>query len=156
MLGHLAERGALEAVSRGRTCEAASRRLDRGAPEDARSWKSSQKLHFHVAINMRYERFDRRKRRPEAEPGGADRSSGDGTRTHDLRIMRPGVESPNGQRDKGFGPARDPVAPYLPPDTCRGDFGLVSVIDSWPTLPEPIRAAILALVRASSKDGGGR
>jgi hypothetical protein len=34
------------------------------------------------------------------------------------------------------------VAPELAPD-------LAAVVDAWPTLPEPIRRAILALVRAA-------
>jgi hypothetical protein len=34
-----------------------------------------------------------------------------------------------------------------------GDPDLRAVVDAWPTLPEPVRAGILAMVRAS---GGGR
>ncbi len=38
--------------------------------------------------------------------------------------------------------------PYAPPD-------LAQVVDAWPTLPEVIRAAILALVQTSMGKGGG-
>jgi hypothetical protein len=33
---------------------------------------------------------------------------------------------------------------------------LASIIEAWPTLPEAIRAAILALVQTSTGKGGGR
>jgi hypothetical protein len=33
-----------------------------------------------------------------------------------------------------------------------GDPDLATVIDAWPTLPEAIRAGIMAMVRASSAD----
>jgi hypothetical protein len=41
------------------------------------------------------------------------------------------------------------LLPDLPTDLAR-------VIDAWPTLPEPIRAGILAMVRAAAEDVGGR
>jgi hypothetical protein len=34
--------------------------------------------------------------------------------------------------------------------------GLASVIDVWPTLPEPVRADVLALVEAASGEAVGR
>jgi hypothetical protein len=41
--------------------------------------------------------------------------------------------------------------PYegLPPD-------LAAVVAAWPTLPEPVRAGILAMVRTASGTGDGR
>jgi hypothetical protein len=36
---------------------------------------------------------------------------------------------------------------HLPPDLTR-------VIDAWPSLPEPIKAAVLALVQTATKGGG--
>ena len=33
---------------------------------------------------------------------------------------------------------------------------LAEIIDAWPTLPEPIRAGILAMIRSASGKGGGR
>ena len=45
-----------------------------------------------------------------------------------------------------------PVAPLLPHPTA--DPGLASVIDAWPKLPEPVRAGILAMVRASVGSDG--
>ena len=41
------------------------------------------------------------------------------------------------------------AAQILPPD-------LAAVADAWPDLPEPIRAGILAMVKAASKESGGR
>jgi hypothetical protein len=33
---------------------------------------------------------------------------------------------------------------------------LAAVVDAWPTLPEPIRAGILAMVKAASEEAVGR
>jgi hypothetical protein len=40
-------------------------------------------------------------------------------------------------------------ATETPPD-------LAAVVAAWPTLPEPIRAGILAMVKAASGEGGAR
>jgi hypothetical protein len=40
------------------------------------------------------------------------------------------------------------------PPNCPSD--LAAVVTAWPTLPDPIRPAILALVKAASGGGGGR
>jgi hypothetical protein len=40
-------------------------------------------------------------------------------------------------------------AAHFAPETSQSNPGLKAVIDAWPTLPEPIRAGILALVRAA-------
>jgi hypothetical protein len=37
----------------------------------------------------------------------------------------------------------------LDPEKAAIDPALASLIDAWPTLPEPIRAGILAMVRAA-------
>jgi hypothetical protein len=34
--------------------------------------------------------------------------------------------------------------------------GLGEIIDAWPSLPEPIRAAALAMIRSASGKAGGR
>jgi hypothetical protein len=37
----------------------------------------------------------------------------------------------------------------LPNDTCQSDPDLAAVVATWPTLPEAIRAGILAMVKAA-------
>ncbi len=48
--------------------------------------------------------------------------------------------------------SRDSVLPDSLPDSLQSDPDLASIVRAWPTLPEPIRAGILATVRAV---GGG-
>jgi hypothetical protein len=49
----------------------------------------------------------------------------------------------------------DASAQHLPIDTCRLPSDLAAVIEAWPGLAEPIRAAILALVNAALGIGAG-
>ena len=49
-----------------------------------------------------------------------------------------------------------PDGPTDPVVTGLDDADLRSVVAAWPTLPEPIRAGLLALVKAASGAGGGR
>jgi hypothetical protein len=42
-----------------------------------------------------------------------------------------------------------PLATHLPTDICHLPPDLALVVDAWPTLPEPIRAGIMAMVKAS-------
>jgi hypothetical protein len=45
----------------------------------------------------------------------------------------------------------------LPTDTCHLPPDLAAVVAAWPTLPEAIRAGIVALVKAAAPGpGGGR
>jgi hypothetical protein len=47
-----------------------------------------------------------------------------------------------------------PANPRSSPSSSDGnDPELAAVADAWPTLPEPIRAAILAMVKATTKRG---
>ena len=67
----------------------------------------------------------------------------------------------------GLGNRCIPDVNDAPPDTCesepnsvalsgppnpQNDSGLAAVVASWPKLPEPVRAGILAMVRASCND----
>ena len=47
-----------------------------------------------------------------------------------------------------------PNDPALTPSTDSLDYDLARLIDAWPTLLEPIRRAILALVESASGKGG--
>jgi hypothetical protein len=38
---------------------------------------------------------------------------------------------------------------HLPTDACKTDPNLATVVAAWPTLPEAIRAGILAMVKAA-------
>jgi hypothetical protein len=48
------------------------------------------------------------------------------------------------------------IDPHLIQDTCKTDRDLALVNESWPDLPEAIRAGILAMVKAarSARDTG--
>jgi hypothetical protein len=46
------------------------------------------------------------------------------------------------------------IATYLPPDTCPSDPDLAIVVEGWASLPEAVRAGILAMVRASKVRAG--
>ena len=37
----------------------------------------------------------------------------------------------------------------MPTDTRQTDPDLAAIVDAWPTLPEPIKAGIVAMVKAS-------
>jgi hypothetical protein len=50
---------------------------------------------------------------------------------------------------KGLRIANPPFALPLPIDTCQGELDLREIVDAWRDLPEPVRASVLLLVRAS-------
>ncbi len=50
---------------------------------------------------------------------------------------------------KGLRISTPSVSHPIPTDTCKTDPDLAAVVDAWPTLPEAIRAGILAMVKAS-------
>ena len=76
-------------------------------------------------------------------------STGVGTRTPDLRIMRPQAVSPNGLSAHDLRQTAPSVAHYLPTDTCKIDPELAALVTAWPNLPDAIRVSILMLVRAA-------
>ena len=39
----------------------------------------------------------------------------------------------------------------IPTDTCKADPFLATVIDSWPTLPEALKAGVVAIVTVAGK-----
>ena len=53
---------------------------------------------------------------------------------------------PNPKRGKQLATDKQSLAPPMIHDTCQLPPDLARVIDAWPALPEPIRAAVMALV----------
>jgi hypothetical protein len=47
------------------------------------------------------------------------------------------------------------VSHSIPTDACKSDPELAAIVDAWPTLPVPLKAALMAIVRSAS-GGGGR
>lgn len=88
---------------------------------------------------------------PGEELKAGKRSTGERTRTVDLRIMRPQSDSGKLNRGKGLRqPDQSPATP-VPDDTCKTDPGLAEVVYAWPDLPQAIRDGIVAMVKAASK-----
>jgi hypothetical protein len=77
-------------------------------------------------------------------------TSGVRTRTGDLRIMRPPLNRRKPIQDKEKCQVPGEIGAPLAHDTCLTPPELRAVIDAWPTLPEAIRAGIMAMVRASN------
>ncbi len=73
-----------------------------------------------------------------------------GTRTPDLRIMRPQADSPQGSLPNDLRQPAPSGAHYLPTDTCKTDPDLAAVVAAWPELPEALKAGIVAMVKATS------
>ena len=72
-------------------------------------------------------------------------NGGEGARTLGLPVETPGKTAIRavGGTESGTVPAHGPVDPVL-----------ATVVDAWPTLPEAIRAAILAIVRQAAAGAG--
>ena len=74
--------------------------------------------------------------------------AGDGIRTHDVQLGNQSGACVSGQYKNTYSKPTD--APAHSPDSCGAmafdDSELRSVVAAWPTLPEPIRRAVLALV----------
>ena len=77
--------------------------------------------------------------------------TGEATRTPDLRIMRPQASFRNDRKDKDLRQG-DPAASHqIPTDNCQTNPELATVIEAWNRLPEPVRAGIVAMVKAASE-----
>ena len=72
-----------------------------------------------------------------------------GTRTPDLRIMRPPLQCSKIMPDNHLSQAPSPVADHLPNDICRTYPDLAAVVNAWPDLPEALKAGIVAMVKAA-------
>jgi hypothetical protein len=67
--------------------------------------------------------------------------------------MRPQRGNTNSRQSKSLRQEAPPVGHHLATDTCQTDSDLARIVDVWPTLPDAIKAGILALIKAAS---GGR
>ncbi len=72
-----------------------------------------------------------------------------GTRTPDLRIMRPQSGSLKGSLPNDLRQLAPSVAHHLPTDTCKTDPDLAAIVAAWPHLPEALKRGILAMVKAA-------
>ena len=80
-------------------------------------------------------------------------SSGGGTRTPDTRIMIPLETATQGASRKPLRVESEKPHTYAIPIPGNLSPDLAAVVDAWPSLPEAIRAGILAMVRAAEKGG---
>ena len=67
------------------------------------------------------------------------------------KIRRPMAESHKSNSDKELRIATQPTGHQLATDTCMTDPGLAAIVDAWPGLPEPIKAGIVAMVKAAKR-----
>jgi hypothetical protein len=79
--------------------------------------------------------------------------TGDGTRTHDLRIRQPTMQQ-NALKIKAEIPIQQPLAPPCIHDNRKIDRELAEIDDAWIDLPKAIQQATLAMVRSARKGGG--
>ena len=70
--------------------------------------------------------------------------------------MSPAADRPKSHRAGLLHQPDGSVAHHLPTDNCHLPPDLAAVVAAWPTLPEPIRAGILAMVKAAADLPGRR
>jgi len=77
--------------------------------------------------------------------------TGVGTRTPDLRIMRPPPVFRKAPSDNILRLSPKPLAEHLPHDTRHSeplDTDLAALVDAWPNVPDAVKRGILAMVEA--------
>ena len=79
-----------------------------------------------------------------------DLSSGGGIRTPDTRIMIPPVSNVNPEKTANSKVYAAPGA-AVEHEVVPVDPALVPLINCWPSLPEALRAGILAMVRSATE-----
>ena len=67
-------------------------------------------------------------------------------------VFETGSERADSREIKAFSSHQEPLAPDLLHDTCQTDPDLARIVDAWPTLPEAVRAGIVAMVKAALPD----
>jgi hypothetical protein len=85
----------------------------------------------------------------EAPVRASSGNTGVGTRTPDLRIMRPPSGCSKTMPENHLSQSPSSVAEHLPNDTCKTDPDLAAVVEAWPDLPEALKAGIVAMVKAA-------
>ena len=78
-----------------------------------------------------------------------DGSTPDRIRTCDLRFRKPLRDPRNSNTYKILRHQPYRLAHHLPTDKRRTDPDLAAIVDAWPELPEAIRDAITAMVKAT-------
>src|SRR5947207_1259518 len=87
--------------------------------------------------------------RQQKNPSGGD---GFSKRVKGVESDPTPLDSTENEHTRGTGAAKASVA-VCPPVTADPD--LLVIVDAWPALPEPIRAGMLAMVKAAKPDSGG-
>ena len=64
--------------------------------------------------------------------------------------MIPLADRPKSKQDNAKTHINKLYAHPMPIDACQGDTELAAVVASWPTLPEAIKAGIMAMVKAAA------
>jgi hypothetical protein len=77
------------------------------------------------------------------------------TRTFNPLIKSQPTDRRNPCQSQGKRQHGDALAPSLPPGPADLPPDLAALVAAWPTLPEPIRAGMMAMVRAARFGGGG-
>ena len=78
-------------------------------------------------------------------------NTGEATRTPDLRIMRPLVgQDLNLKGETGSSRINQRFSPPIPTDTCKMNPDLAQINAAWNSLPEALKAGIVAMVKAAS------
>jgi hypothetical protein len=77
---------------------------------------------------------------------------GDGIRTRDTQIHNLAADSPEYLNSIGLRLEIPSLAHQLPADICQLPPDLALIVGRWGSLPEAVRAGIVAMVKASSQD----
>jgi integrase len=78
-------------------------------------------------------------------------STGEATRTPDLRIMRPQANSRRTAENKAKTSHQQTLAPHLLHDSCPTDPELAAIVDAWSKLPAAVKGGIAAMVKAAGR-----
>lgn len=74
---------------------------------------------------------------------------GDGIRTRDIQIHNLRPDRHKAGSENGLGPSMVELSHPMPTDNRRLPPDLAVVVAAWPSLPEAIKAGIMAMVRST-------
>jgi len=91
-----------------------------------------------------------RRATPRSVAEGGNLNDRAGTRTQDQRINLPQIDLPKTDNPKGLRLHGEGLAHHLPIGTNQADAdpNLTAIIEAWPGLPEAVKAALVAMVKA--------